>query len=270
MAAAADTTADWPPFFDGFTTQTKQDYRIKYRQEFTHPNPFEHHIIVLLRLLVVLNTTISRTTFQDYVNQFMRIMIHQEKVVDIGASNRIFPQHNDDNERNFIIIPRLNYFCLLLAHNIKLLIRTTTISEMEMENLIENIQSFYSLVANKYRDDYAGKNSTFSEYLHKLRDSVSNLSEDITIPSFVIRKKALNSSEVVSIKKHTRPCRYGSDCRQKGNQEHNARFSHPPEETLPEEVDGGGKKRRTKRNKRFRYSVSFKSKRTRTRSYRRN
>lgn len=290
MASAAEVTSGsqrWPPLFDEFTSHTKQDYKEKYRVEFTdHDNdPFKYPNFVLLRILVVLNTIMSKETFKDYVIHVAREMIKPEIFVGDGSDTRIFPIHDDDLERETIIIPRLTHFCSVLTYEIKqLFLQSRIVGAVKKSNLTQNIQSFFSLVVNKYRDKYDDdeKNSqydkSFKDSLDTLRNIVENPTVKVTVVPFSIRKVKINSErlgtqhnadQLPPLPPQT-PCRYGIYCRLMGNPEHTQRFSHP----VPEEVDGGGRKRRTKTNKRNRHSVSFKSKRNRTRnrtrSYRRN
>jgi len=289
MASAATVT--WPDLFRHFTSYTKQDYEEKYRVEFTdHDNdPFKYPNFVLLRILVVLNTIMSKETFKYYVIHVAREMIKPEIFVGDGSDTRIFPIHDDDLEHETIIIPRLTHFCSVLTYEIKqLFIQSRIVGAAKKSNLRRNIQSFFSLVVNKYRYKYDDKydddeknsqyDKSFKDSLDTLRNIVENPKVKVTVVPFSIRKVKINSErlgtqhnadQLPPLPPQT-PCPFGERCYRMGNPEHTQRFSHP----VPEEVDGGGRKRRTKTNKRNRHSVSFKSKRNRTRnrtrSYRRN
>lgn len=284
---AAATPVVWPILFDYFNKNTKTDYQKKYRAEFTdHGNPFEYPNIVLLRLLVVLNTTIKDRIFERYVRHVALEMIKPESFVGDGSDTRIFPIHDDDPEHKTIIIPRLTHFCSVLRYEIKQLIIQSSINVAKKSNLKQNIQSFFSLIANKYRyiydDEHDDHDELFKQSLEQLRNILENPKVPVTVAPFSIKKV-----EIVPVRvgnKHNAdqlpPCWYGIYCSLIDDGYHTQHFSHVvPAEVItqrPEEVDGGGRKRRTKTNKRNRHSVSFKSKHTRTRTrtrsnrYRRN
>lgn len=279
MASAAVETPlyVWPPLFDEFTYQTKQDYQKKYRAEFTPGNkPFEYPNFVLLRILLVLNTKISDDTFRHYLMYVAREMNKPDIFVGDGSDTRIFPIHDDDPEHKTIIIPRLKHFCSVLRYEIKQLIIQSSINMDKQSNLKQNIQSFFSLIANKYRyiydDEHDDHDELFKESLEQLRNIVENPKVPVIVAPFSIKKVEIVPVRVgIKYNAHQlSPCRYGIDCRLIHDGYHTQHFSHVvPAEVItqrPEEVDGGGRKRRTKTNKRNRHSVSFKSKRTRTRT----
>ena len=159
----------WPELYNVFTHKTKQDYQTKYTADFNGTDdPFRYPIVVLFRLLVLLDTTISATTITYYVSIFAGYMLTRDFVpgFDIG-DHIIFAAVTVDETKR--IIGNLTRFCRSLQ-SIFITKKAAGLVDVDDGVLQQNIQLFITVCSNYFRESYADTTDTsFKDSLLALR-----------------------------------------------------------------------------------------------------
>ena len=149
----------WPGLYNVFTSKTKQDYQTKYTADFNGTDdPFIYPIVVLFRLLVLLDTTISATTITYYVSIFAGYMLTPDFVLgfDIG-DHIIFAAVTVDETKR--IIGNLTRFCRSLQ-SIFITKKAAGLVDVDDGVLQQNIQLFITVCSNYFRESYADTTDT--------------------------------------------------------------------------------------------------------------
>lgn len=149
----------WPELYNVFTPKTKQDYQTKYTADFNGTDdPFRYPIVVLFRLLVLLDTTISATTITYYVSIFAGYMLTPDFVpgFDIG-DHIIFAAVTVDETKR--IIGNLTRFCGSLQ-SIFITKKAAGLVDVDDGFLQQNIQLFITVCSNYFRESYADTTDT--------------------------------------------------------------------------------------------------------------
>ena len=161
--------APWHPLYNVFTPKTKQDYQTKYTADFNGTdNPFRYPIVVLFRLLVLLDTTISATTITYYVPIFAGYMLTRDFVPQFVIGDHIiFAAVRVDEIKR--IIGNLTRFCRSLQ-SIFITKKAAGLVDVDDVVLQQNIQLFVTVCSNYFRESYDDTTDTsFKDSLLALR-----------------------------------------------------------------------------------------------------
>ena len=160
----------WPELYKVFTPKTKQDYQTKYTADFNGTDdPFTYHIVVLFRLLVLLDTTISATTITYYVSIFAGYMLGSEFVPQFVIGDHIiFAAVRVDEIKR--IIGNLTRFCRSLQSIFITKKAANTMSSEDEKFLEGNIQLFVTVCSNYFRVAYDSQDTSFKDSLLALQN----------------------------------------------------------------------------------------------------
>ena len=149
---------------------TKQDYQTKYTTEFNGSDyPFRYPIVVLFRLLVLLNTTISTSTITYYVPIFAGYMLTSDFVPEFVIGHHIiFAKVGGPDEIKRIIVD-LTRFCRSLQSIFITKKAASSMSSEAEEFLQRNIQLFITECSNYFRVAYDSQDTSFKDSLLALR-----------------------------------------------------------------------------------------------------
>ena len=157
----------WPELYNVFTPTTKQDYQTKYKAEFNgSDDPFRYSIVVLFRLLVLLDTTISATTITYYVSIFAGYMLTSEFVDEFVIGDHIiFAGVSPDETKR--IIGNLTRFCRSLQSTF---ITKKAAGLVDVDGVLgQNIQLFVTVCSNYFRVAYDSQDTSFKDSLLALQ-----------------------------------------------------------------------------------------------------
>jgi len=158
----------WPDLYDRFTDTTKRDYTNAYRYDFNVIDyPFKYPIVVLFRLLVLLNTTISATTIAYYVSIFAEYMLTSDFVPGFVIGDHIiFAGVSPDETKR--IIGQLTPFCSELRRIFRTKIDAGLV-DVDDGVLQQNIQLFVTVCSNYFRVAYDSQDTSFKDSLLALQ-----------------------------------------------------------------------------------------------------
>lgn len=158
----------WPDLYNKFTFTTKRDYQIKYTADFNGTDdPFRYPIVVLFRLLVLLNTTISATTITYYVSIFAGYMLTSDFVPGFVIGDHIiFAGVGPDETKR--IIGQLTPFCSELRRIFRTKIDAGLV-DVDDGVLQQNIQLFVTVCSHYFRGAYDSQDTSFKYSLLALQ-----------------------------------------------------------------------------------------------------
>jgi hypothetical protein len=172
----------WPDLYNKFTATTKSDYTNAYRDDFNGTDdPFRYPIVVLFRLLVLLNTTISATTITYYVSIFAGYMLTSDFVPGFVIGDHIiFAGVGPDETKR--IIGKLTPFCSELRRIFRTKIDAGLV-DVGDGVLQQNIQLFVTVCSNYFRVAYDSQDTSFKDSLLALQSIFEQTHQSVPVVS---------------------------------------------------------------------------------------